>query len=163
MAMMDKDSDGTERVWALIDRYRTCMLATRAGKTIRARPMAVHLAPAENAVYFLTDERHYKDDEIASDPNVCLAFADDGSDDYVSLSGRATVTNDRAKIKELWSLPAKAWWDSADDPNIRLLTVTPVEAEFWDGEHKVIASMKMAAAAMTGERPDLGENKKVRM
>ena len=27
----------------------------------------------------------------------------------------------------------------------------------------LVASMKMAAAAMTGERPDLGENKKVRM
>ena len=163
MARMDKDPDGTQRVWAMINRYRTCMLVTRAGETMRARPMAVHLAPGENAVYFLTDERHYKDEEIAADPNVCLAFADDGGNDYVSLSGRATVTNDRAKIKELWSLAAKAWWDSADDPNIRLLTVTPVAAEFWDGENKVLASMKMAAAAMTGDRPDLGENKKVRM
>lgn len=163
MAMMDKDPNGTERVWALINRYRTCMLATRAGETIRARPMAAHLAPAENAVYFLTDERHYKDEEIAADPNVCLAFANDGSANYVSISGHATVTNDRAKIKELWSLAAKAWWDGTDDPNIRLLTVTPVDAEYWDGENMVVASMKMAAAAMTGERPDLGENKKVRM
>jgi len=139
MAMMDKDPDGTERIWALMNRSRTCMLATRSGDAIRARPMAVHLAPAENAVYFLTDERHYKDEEIAADPNVCLAFADDGGDDYVSVSGRATVTNDRAKIKELWSLPAKARWDSADDPHIRLLTVRPTDAEFWDGENKVIA------------------------
>lgn len=163
MASTDQDRDGAERIWVLMNRSRICMLATRAGEAIRARPMAVHLAPAENAVYFLTDERRCKDEEIAADPNVCLAFSDDGGDDYVSVSGRATVTNDGTKIKELWALAAKAWWDSADDPNIRLLKVTPVDAEFWDGEHKAIASMKMAAAAMTGGRPDLGENKKMRM
>lgn len=163
MTTPTENRDGAERIWRLMNRYRICMLATQDGTAIRARPMAVHLAPAENAVYFLTDERRHKDDEIVANPNVCLAFSDDDGDDYVSVSGHAAVTNDRAKIKELWSLAAKAWWDSADDPNIRLLKVTPVDAEYWDGENHIIASMKMAAAAMTGERPDLGENKKVRM
>ena len=37
------------------------------------------------------------------------------------LTGTAVVSNDRAKIKELFSTPAKAWWESADDPNIRVL------------------------------------------
>jgi len=163
MTTPNENRDGAERIWRLMNRYRICMLATQDGTAIRARPMAVHLAPAENAVYFLTDEGRHKDDEIVANPNVCLAFSDDDGDDYVSVSGHAAVTNDRAKIKELWSLAAKAWWNSADDPNIRLLKVTPVDAEYWDGENKIIASMKMAAAAMTGERPDLGENKKVRM
>ncbi|MFN4284249.1 MAG: pyridoxamine 5'-phosphate oxidase family protein [Alphaproteobacteria bacterium] len=160
---MSSDRSGTDRIWARMNHHRVCMLATRAGEAIRARPMAVHLAPAENAIYFLTDERRHKDEEIAAHPEVCLAFADDDGDDYVSVSGRAVVTDDRAKIKELWSLAAKAWWDSADDPHIRLIKVTPADAEYWDGENKIVASMKMAAAAMTGERPDLGENKKVRM
>jgi general stress protein 26 len=38
--------------------------------------------------------------------------------------------NDRAKIRALWSIPTKFWWDSPDDPNIRLIGLTPHTAEF---------------------------------
>ena len=69
---------------------------------------------------------------------------------------------DKSKIKELWSTAAKAWWDSPDDPNIRLLTVTPDDAEFWEGPGK-IGTIKMVAAAATSSRPDYGENRKVSM
>jgi general stress protein 26 len=82
---------------------------------------------------------------------------------FVSLAGTAAVTNDRAKIKELWDPSAKAYWDSPDNPNIRLLTVTPDSAEFWDSPGKVISMVKMAVAAATGAKPDIGENRKVSM
>jgi hypothetical protein len=41
--------------------------------------------------------------------------------------------------------------------------VTPQEAEFWDGPGTTIASIKMATAALTGHRPNMGENRKVAM
>jgi Pyridoxamine 5'-phosphate oxidase like len=68
---------------------------------------------------------------------------------------------DRAKISELFSTPAKALWDSAEDPNIRVLKITPEDAEFWDSPGSVISYVQMAAAAVTGRRPDLGDNRKV--
>ncbi len=71
------------------------------------------------------------------------------------------VSNDRAKIKQLFSTPAKAWWNSAEDPNIRVLTITPDDAEFWDTPGSVISYVKMATAAVTGSRPELGDNRKV--
>ena len=162
MASHSRTEDATH-VWNMMDKHHICMLATLDGSAIRSRPMAAHVVPGENAVYFLTDQRRHKDEEIRDNPQVCLAFADADGDDYVSLSGRAEVSDDRAKIHELWSAAAKAWWDSADDPNIRLLKVTPTEAEYWDGDGSMVTTLKMAAATMTGERPDLGENKKVRM
>ena len=73
--------------------------------------MAAFVERDENAIYFLSDARRHKDDEIARDPNVNLAFANAGDQKYVSVTGTATVSNDRAKIKELFSTPAKAWWD----------------------------------------------------
>jgi hypothetical protein len=69
----------------------------------------------------------------------------------------------RAKIKELFSTPAKAWWKSAEDPNIRVLKITPDDAEFWDSPGTIISYVKMAAAAVTGTRPDIGENRKISM
>ncbi|GIL00569.1 MAG: general stress protein [Alphaproteobacteria bacterium] len=155
--------DDTDRVWALMEKIAICMLGTRDGEWIRTRPMAADVRRDENAVYFLTDVRRHKDDEIRQFPNVCLAFAETGGQKYVSVTGRATVSNDRARIRELFTTPAKAWWDSADDPNIRVLAVTPHDAEYWDGPGTIVSTINMAAAAATGTRPDLGENRKVAM
>jgi general stress protein 26 len=157
----EKDTDDSERVWELMKKVGICMLATRDGALIRARPMGAYVRREENAVYFLTDARRHKDDEIARDPHVCLAFADSRGQTYVSLTGRATISADRDKIRELFTTPAKAWWDSADDPNIRVLTVTPNDAEYWDSPGTVVSYIKMAAAAVTNTRPALGDNKKV--
>lgn len=73
------------------------------------------------------------------------------------------MENDREKIRDLWSMPAKAWWDSADDPSIRILKFTPTSAEYWDSSGTVISYIKMAAAAVTNTRPDLGDNAEVEM
>ena len=160
--MTDNAAD-VDRVWELMNKIGFAMLVTSDGDKLRARPMSACLKRDENAIYFLTDARHHKDDEIARDPSVNLAFADAGSQKYVSLTGTAVVGNDRAKIKELFSTPAKAWWDSADDPNIRILKITPEDAEYWDAPGSVISYAKMAAAAMTGTRPEIGDNSKVAM
>jgi general stress protein 26 len=156
-------ADDTNRVWTLMEKISICMLSTRDGEQIRSRPMGAYVRRQENSVYFLTDVRRHKDDEIQKFPNVCLAFADASGQKYVSMTGRAVVSNDRGKIRELFNTPAKAWWDSADDPNIRVLTVTPNDAEYWDGPGSIVSYIKMAAAAATGTRPDLGDNRKVAM
>jgi len=115
----------------------------------------------EDAVYFLGDARRHKDEEIEQNPNVGLAFAD--GQRFVSVTGHASVSQDKAKIRDLWSPMVKAWWESPDDPNIRLITVTPDDAEFWDGPGKIIGTIKMIAAAATSSRPNYGENRKVTM
>lgn len=156
-------NDDTERTWSLMQDIGFCMLSTRQGENIRARPMAAHVEPMENAIYFLTDAASAKDDEVESRPQVGLAFSDTGGQKYVSVSGTAEVSNDRERIRELWSTPAKAWWDSPDDPDIRVLKVTPEFAEYWDSPGTVVSYIKMMAAAVTSTRPDMGDNAKVRM
>jgi general stress protein 26 len=140
-----------------------CMLSTRDGEDIRARPMAAHVDRDGHAIYFLTDVEAHKDEEVSLDPHVGLAFADVDGHTYVSLTGSAVVSNDRGKIRELWSTPAKAWWSSPDDPSIRLLTVTPKDAQYWDSPGTIVSTVKMLAAAMTDRRPDLGDNAKVNL
>ena len=154
-------SSDVDRVWELMERISICMLTTHDGARLRSRPMAAFVRREEDAVYFLTDAQHHKDEEIHHNPNVGLAFAD--GQKFVSVTGRAAVSRDPAKIKELWGVSAKAWWDSPDDPRIRLVTVTPDDAEFWDGPGKIVGTIKMVAAAATSSRPDYGTNRKVRM
>ena len=159
--MADETARDVDRVWELMKKIGFAMLVTRDGDKLRARPMSAYLQREENTIYFLTDARRHKDEEIARNPSVNLSFADASNQKYVSITGTAVVSNDRAKIKQLFSTPAKAWWDSAEDPNIRILKITPDDAEFWDSPGTVISYVKMAAAAVTGARPEIGDNRKV--
>ena len=152
-----------ERVWELMAKVQFCMFSTWTGSRLRSRPMYPHLNRSENSVRFLTDVRQHKDEEVEEFPQVCLSFSDPRAQKYVSVSGTARLANDRELIRKLWSFPSKAWWDSAEDPNIRVITVAPHEAEFWDSPGTVISYVKMAAAAISNTRPEVGENRKVSM
>jgi general stress protein 26 len=164
--MFEKSADDAHEahvahVWEMMKEIGFCMLASRDGEDIRSRPMAAYLERDENRILFLTDKESHKEEEIEAFPNVGLAFADAGKHNYVAVTGRAALSNDREKIKEIFSVPAKAWWDSPDDPAIRLLVVTPKDAQYWDGPGTVRSYIKMAAAAVSSARPDMGENEKV--
>lgn len=152
-----------DRIWKLMESVRFCMLSTWNGEQLRTRPMGAFVRRSEGAVYFFTDLRAHKDEEIERFPQVCVGFADPGSQKYVSVSGSAEVMSDRAKIRELWSIPAKVWWDSPDDPNIRLIKIRPKEAEYWDSPGNAISSLKVAFTLATGVPTDYGEHKKVSM
>ncbi|MFK0334399.1 pyridoxamine 5'-phosphate oxidase family protein [Rhizobium sp. NPDC090275] len=157
------DINHLDTVWNLAEKIGFCMLTTETSGDLRARPMAAHPERLENAFYFLTDVNAHKDEEIAHNPHVCLAFADSKGHKYVSISGLAEISNDRERITELWSTPAKAWWDSPDDPAIRVLKVTPSFAEYWSSPGTIVSYIKMAAAALENARPDMGDNEKVDM
>lgn len=160
MATTDAD-----RIFDLVESIKVCMLTSKRGSELRARPMHAMLDRDAGTIAFLTDARAHKDDEVAADPQVCLAFAKPGDNDYVSISGTAEVTGDRAVIDAHWSEMAKTWFpDGPNDPNIRILTVTPRSAEFWDGlSNPVAVAFEIAKARVKDERPDLGENRKVAM
>ncbi len=157
------DKDDVTHVWDLVEKIGFCMFTSLDGEELRSRPMAAYVEREEGRICFLTDAESHKDEEIRARPNVNLAFADAGSHSYVSVTGRATVSNDREKIRDLFNIPAKAWWDSAEDPSIRLLTVTPHDAQYWDSPGKIRAYIRMAAAAVSSARPEMGDNAKVDM
>jgi general stress protein 26 len=132
---------------------------------LRSRPMAAIADRDGHCLWFLTDIRAHKDEEIRQHPSVNVAFADLRHNTYVSISGMAAVVRDRAKAKELWGPEQQAWFPGGpDDPDLALLKVTPEQGEIWDGtSSSVVYALKSLAAIVTGTRPDVGENKKVAM
>jgi general stress protein 26 len=156
--MTEKDID---RVWRMMQSIRFCMFSNWDGAKLHSRPMGAFVRRDEGAIYFFTDERAHKDDEIRQHPRVCLAFANTRSQKYLSVSGTGEILNDREKIRELWAIPAKVRWKTPENPNLRLIKVTPVEAEYWDTPGKVISDMRVAFALVTGGYPRLGDHKKV--
>lgn len=153
----------TDRVWELAEKIDICMFTTWNGNEQRSRPMSARPRRSEGAIYFLTDVEGEKNAEIAAYPAVSLAWADNGSFRYAVVSGSAALSNDRAKIAELWDHMDRAWWEDENDPTIRLLTVTPDRGEIWDSPNALVTGAKMLKAIVTGGTADLGDNAAVRM
>jgi len=158
-------TSNVERVWEIIDDIPICMVTTHAGGAMRSRPMHVVADSDAGCVYFLTDIHGAKDDEIAAAPDVCLAFADVDDNTYLSITGHAEVVRDPALTRDLWSAVAQVWWpDGPSDPAVRVLRVIPDKAEYWESHgNAVTVVLKVAAARLSGDRPDLGRNEKVEM
>ena len=157
------NEDNVAHAWGLIRKIGYCMLCTHDGVAIRARPMAAHVDRTTHAIWFLTDIANHTGDKIAREPQVCLAFADPHDQKYVAVTGRAAISNDRARIRELWSTAARAWWHSADEPSIRVLTVIPEDAQYWDSPGTVMTYVKMLAGIVADRRPSVGDRAKVKM
>ncbi len=155
------EAEAIDRIWDLMKSIDICMFVTWDGRRQRARPLSARPNRDEGRIYFLADAAGAKDDQIERFPIVTLAFADIRGHDYVAVTGRAIVSEDRSRIAAIWTAADKAWWDSAEDPSIRLITFEPGDAEIWQGPNRLAAGAKLLAAAATGAKVDFGESVKV--
>ena len=110
----------------------------------------------------MTDLRSGKEHEIEAEHDVCLIFIDPDEKAYLSITGRAEVRRDPDKAAAIWKSTDNVWWSGPNDPNVRVLRVTPLTTELWDGPaSEVIVAYEFAKARLTGAKPNLGENRKV--
>ena len=122
------------RVWDIIEKTRVGMLTTQFSGGLRARPLEARANRDAGVIWFVTDVRGTKDDEIDASHDIGLVFIDEGDHLYLSITGRAFVTRDIAQTKNLWKKADDAWFPGGpDDPNVRLLRIEPITAELWDG------------------------------
>lgn len=145
---------------------KICMLSTldAAGK-MNSRPMYTHQIQEDGVIWFFTGKDSKKVLEINSNPIVNLNYSDTKSDLYVTINGKATITDDQAKVNELWNEMLKAWFpEGVNDPNIALIRVEADEAEYWDTPNSAIAQLiGYVKATFTGKEYNPGENKKINL
>jgi general stress protein 26 len=151
-----------ERVWDIVEKVGVGMLTTQFAGGLRARPLEARADRRAGLIRFVADRRGAKDDEIASAHEVCFVVLDPEDKAYLSIAGRAEVRRDPGMAAEIWKSTDDAWWpDGPHDPNVRLIVLTPSLAELWDGPASAaVAAFEFAKARITGNKPDLGENRK---
>jgi general stress protein 26 len=151
-----------DRVWDIIETVGVAMLTTRFAGGLRARPLEARPDRAAGLIWFVTDLRSGKEHEIEAEQDVGLVFIDEKAKAYLSITARAEVQRDHSKAADIWKKTDDMWWHGPDDPNVCVLRVQPLTAELWDGpSSKAVAAFEFAKAKLTGEKPNLGENRKL--
>jgi len=164
-------ADPEHALWNLIEDLRFAMLTTRdAEGRLRGRPMTTQnphpdeREPRPRQLWFFLSLSSEAAEDVRRDAQVHLAYASPDKDRYVSVTGSARFVDDGERKHALWSTATQAWFPNGpDDPDVGLLEVSIDGAEFWDVRtSKVLQLVKMAKAAMTGERPqDMGTHGRI--
>ncbi len=125
-----------------------------------SRPLATQEVEFDGDLWFFTQHPTDKTAEIARNNQVNAAF--ESGKGYLSVAGRASIVQDRAKIDELWNKEAEAWFPDGKDASVALIRIEADTAEYWSTDDpKPLILLKVAKAAVTGGQPDIGDNKTV--
>jgi general stress protein 26 len=126
---------------------------------------------AEGAdLWFVTDIESHKLDELESDPHVNLAYYKDRTREWVSVSGIATVSQDRRAIHELYRKDWKAWFGDQggardggpDDPRLALILVEVESVTYLKVDKpQPVVLFEVVKGMVTGTTPDVGAERHV--
>lgn len=153
------DKDPREIVEKIMKDTRIAVLTyTDAQGRLVSTPMGTQDFEDASVVWFITGLDTDKVDAIRANPQVNVSYSSD--DGWVSYSGTATPSKDKAKLDELWDASASAFMDSEkDDPRSGLLEVHGQTAEYWSSDGAVRTAFEFAKGLVSkGDEPDMGDN-----
>lgn len=123
-------------------------------------PMSHYADPDAGALWFITAEGTELNAAAAAGPVDAMHIVGDASGKlWARIEGRLEQSQDRAKLDEIWSAVASAWFDEGqEDPDLRLLKLTLTRAEIWSTSGGLGFLYEIAKANLTGEKPNMGEH-----
>lgn len=153
-----RGTDAVQQIRDLVNESKTCFFCTAVtvNHSEGARPMSALQVDDAGNLWFLSASDSHKNREVALDPAVTLYFQASAHAGFLRLSGRAAISTDRAKIKELWQPIFATWFtEGIEDPRITVIRFTPAEGYYWHTKHGTfIAGMKMLIGAAIGKTLD---------
>lgn len=109
----------------------TTFTARRPDGRLVSRPLATQQPVLGADLWFVTDIESHDLGAVEADPHVNLAYHRETTGDWISVSGTATVSQDRRAIRQLYQPSWKSWFaerepprdGGPDDPRIALVLV----------------------------------------
>ena len=160
-------SDTLSRLYDLVDDLEIAMMTTRrADGHLEARPMATQKRAGGADLWFVSAEGTAKLRDLEGDPHVNLAYYKDRTREWISVSGLATMSRDRDKIRELYAPDWKIWFTeegdprhgTPEDPRMVLIGVEIHGAVFMEvNKPQPLVLYEMAKGWIKGVTPDVGD------
>ena len=158
-------------LYDLIEGIETAMFTTRrANGQLVSRPMATQDRIEGCDLWFVTDAETHKLDELAMDPHVNCAYYNNKTREWVSVSGIAHVSKNRARIRQLYKEDWKAWFGDEggerdggpNDPRLALIMVEAESATYMKvNKPRPVVLFEVLKAMVTGSRVDIGDVREV--
>ncbi len=165
--MKQENNQNIEKFIEMVKDVRACMLITneKDAEFLSGRPMGINKIDDDGTMWFFTKASSEKVDEIQESKIVSIAIVNESSQNYLMIHGTATLVNDKAKMKELWSSIMKAWFPlGLDDPDMTLIKVSPSEVNYWDNSSsKMVVLFNMLKTIVTGKEYAEGEHGKINL
>jgi len=160
-----------EELYSLVEGIDIAMLTTRNfDGALVSRPMATQEKRPRVDFWFVTSTETHKVDELQAQPEVNLAYYNNKSREWVSVSGTARLVSDRALIRTLYKADWQAWFGdeggvrngSPNDPRLVLIEVEAHEATYLkSNQPRAVQLFKVAKALITGTPPKIGDMRHV--
>ena len=114
-----------------------CMMATNLNNTpFSAYPMTTLDLVDKGDLIFFTSKKATPYKEIEKDNSVQLLYANTTKQEYLSVFAHATHIFDDILLDKLWSPAMDIWFDGKHDPDLIILSVSIVSANYWISENK---------------------------
>ena len=165
-------TDELQKLYTHIDDIEIAMMTTRRPDGhLQSRAMATQKRAAGADLWFVTLEDTAKVHDLEADPHVNLSYYKDRTREWVSVSGMAVLSRDRAKIHELYMPDWAAWFPkegdprhgTPDDPRMVLIGVQVHAAVFLEvNKPQPIVLFEVVKGWLTGSTPEVGELHEVR-
>ena len=156
-----------EKLWQLIQKHRFAMLTTReAGDVLRSRPMTTIERDYDGSLWFFAKADSDTVHAIEREAQVCLAYADSGAMEFVSVGGSASIDTDVGHKRSLWNKGVQAWFPEGPESSANVLIGVAAEhAEYWDAtQSRFVRLFSIARALATDEPPrDMGEHHSIEL
>src|SRR5687768_17575843 len=156
-----------QKLYEHVDDIEIAMMTTRrADGHLQSRAMATQKRADGADLWFVTTDDTQKVRDLTADPHVNLSYYKDRTREWVSVSGLAIISRDRAKIHELWAPDWKMWFaeegdsrhGTKDDPRMVLIGVNVHAAAFLEvNKPQPVVLFELVKGWLTGETPELGE------
>ncbi|PTR17585.1 MULTISPECIES: pyridoxamine 5'-phosphate oxidase family protein [unclassified Nitrosospira] len=164
MEINEQHNAALAKVAEMVGDARFAMLTTlEKDGVLRSRPMATMQLDGEGNLWFFTSLSSSKIAKAQPDQQVNLCYVRADKHDYLSVSGAAELVDDKEKMQALWSPWIRPWFPKGlDDPDLALLKVSIMEAEYWDAPDSATArAYGLVKALATGDTDALGEHRKI--
>ena len=154
-------------LYKMIEKLDTAMMTTRRPDGhLESRAMANQKHASGADLWFVCRDGTAKLRDLESDPHINLSYYNPDSREWISVSGVARPSRDRAKIRELYAPDWKLWFGdeggahdgTADDPRIVLIAVEVHAAVYLEvNKPAPVILYEMVKGWLTGAEPRIGE------
>ena len=166
---MSKEINNTvearEKLKSLVDDIKVGMMVTGfEKKPLDAIPMRTKKTDEAGNIWFLSLRSSEHNKNIKRTSAIQLLYSSPSDMEFLSVYGTGEIVTEKETLKDLYDRSSETWFDGIDDPELTAIKFTPSEAYYWDTkENKYISFLKMGAAAITGNKKDIGEKGKLEL